>query len=144
MLDPLPTLSDTIPLSQVMLPTRIKNVLGLYGFETVGDIRMTSDKTLLSLPGLGPKSVAYLRAVFGGNDKPWVVAMCIVLMLAFLLILTACRDEEATGSVNVRCAEKLYSPYNPKNLEQCVAVCNSCERGTTTTCSTSCRLRGAR
>jgi hypothetical protein len=70
--------------------------------------------------------------------------MRLVLLLALSLSLMACHDEEATGAINVRCAEKLYSPYNPKNLEQCIAACKSCERGTTATCTTSCRLRGAR
>lgn len=52
-------------MAQVTLPTRIKNVLTFYGFETVGDVRSASDRTLLSLPDLGPKSVTYLREVFG-------------------------------------------------------------------------------
>ena len=42
------------------------------------------------------------------------------------------------------CANKLYSPYDPKNLAQCMAVCIACSRGVKTTCSTSCTLKGAR
>ena len=41
------------------------------------------------------------------------------------------------------CVSKLYTPYNPKNMKQCVAVCIACERGVMTTCSTSCTLKGA-
>jgi hypothetical protein len=48
-----------------------------------------------------------------------------------------------TGSIN-DCARKLFTPYNPKNMKQCVAVCIACESGVTTTCSTSCTLKGAR
>lgn len=69
--------------------------------------------------------------------------MRVVVMLASALILVGCRDDQATGSVNTSCAERLYSPYNPKNFDQCVTVCNRCERGTTATCTTSCRLKGA-
>jgi hypothetical protein len=69
--------------------------------------------------------------------------MRVVVMLASALILVGCRDDQATGSVKTSCVEKLYSQYNPKNFDQCVAVCNRCEQGTTVTCSTSCRLKGA-
>lgn len=54
--------------------------------------------------------------------------MRVVVMLASALILVGCRDDQATGSVNTSCAERLYSPYNPKNFDQCVTVCNRCER----------------
>ena len=58
--------------------------------------------------------------------------------------LAACSpDNDVTGSIG-SCAKKLYSPYNPKDLKQCVAVCIACDRGVTTTCSTACTLKGAR
>jgi ferredoxin-like protein FixX len=47
-------------------------------------------------------------------------------------------------SVVPACAAKLYSPYDPKNLEQCMGVCLACSAGVKTTCSTSCTLKGAR
>lgn len=50
--------------------------------------------------------------------------------------------EEAGASP--ACIAKLYSPYNPKSLEQCMAVCINCSGGVKTTCSTACTLRGAR
>lgn len=49
-----------------------------------------------------------------------------------------------TPSASFACAAKLYSPYDPKNLEQCMAVCIACSGGVKTTCSTSCTLKGAR
>jgi DNA-directed RNA polymerase alpha subunit len=70
MLDPTQHLSDSVELQHVRLPTRIRNVLALHGFRTIGDVRLASDKTLLSLPDLGPKSVAQLRAGFGLDSKP--------------------------------------------------------------------------
>jgi Bacterial RNA polymerase, alpha chain C terminal domain len=62
-------LSDNFPLTALRLPTRIRNVLTLHGFKTVGDVRSASDKTLLSLPDLGPKSVAHLRANLGVDSR---------------------------------------------------------------------------
>jgi DNA-directed RNA polymerase alpha subunit len=70
MLDPTQDLSDSVQLEQVRLPTRIRNVLALHGFRTIGDVRFASDKALLSLPDLGPVSVAQLRAGFGLISKP--------------------------------------------------------------------------
>jgi hypothetical protein len=69
------------------------------------------------------------------------------LAAAFLLLtLAACSpssDNDPTGSVNL-CAAKFYSPYNSKDMKQCVDVCIRCDRGAMTTCSTSCTLKGAR
>jgi hypothetical protein len=58
--------------------------------------------------------------------------------------LAACTPDnnDVTGSI-ASCASKLYSPFNPKDMKQCVAACIACERGVTTTCSTSCTLKGA-
>jgi hypothetical protein len=58
--------------------------------------------------------------------------------------MVSCSPEGgATGSTN-KCATDSIPSYNPKVLEQCVAACIKCEHGTTTTCSTSCNLKGAR
>jgi hypothetical protein len=62
-------------------------------------------------------------------------------------VLLGCKSEvETTGSTSAApnaCAAKLYSRYDPKNFDQCVDVCLRCERGITTTCTTSCTLKGA-
>jgi hypothetical protein len=52
------------------------------------------------------------------------------------------QSEVATGSASA-CAAELFPSYNPKALDQCIAVCKKCEHGVTTTCSTSCTLKGA-
>jgi hypothetical protein len=66
--------------------------------------------------------------------------------IACALLALACgachADDDVTGST--KCANEVFKSYNPKVLEQCVAVCKQCERGTTVTCSTSCNLKGAR
>jgi DNA-directed RNA polymerase alpha subunit len=64
-------LPDDFPLTALRLPTRIKNVLAIQGFKTVGDVRSASNKTLLSLPDLGPRSVAQLRAKLDFDSREW-------------------------------------------------------------------------
>jgi hypothetical protein len=67
----------------------------------------------------------------------------IVLLLA-LMVMAGCQQEtEVTGSTSNKCVAELFSAYNPKNLNQCLAVCSRCDHGTAVTCSTSCKLRGA-
>ena len=67
----------------------------------------------------------------------------IIAIVLAAAVLAACKpDNEVTGSID-NCAQNLYSPYNPKSMKQCVAVCIACERGVMTTCSTSCTLKGA-
>ena len=68
----------------------------------------------------------------------------LIALLALAIAVTSCSPEkEATGSIN-RCATDLYPSYNPKLMDQCVAVCKKCDNGVTTTCTTSCTLKGAR
>jgi len=70
-----------------------------------------------------------------------------VAFVSLILIALGCcgcspSEPEATGSTSA-CAARLYGNYNPKDLKQCVDVCIKCSRGVTTTCSTSCTLKGA-
>jgi hypothetical protein len=65
--------------------------------------------------------------------------------VAFLLVLAAqscSQSEDVTGSIHA-CATDLYPAYNPKAFDQCVDVCKKCQHGVTTTCTTSCTLKGA-
>lgn len=67
-----------------------------------------------------------------------------LVLLLMAVALAACSQEtDATGSANA-CAAKLFNPFNPKVMEHCVAACVKCDRGTVTTCSTSCTMKGAR
>jgi hypothetical protein len=67
----------------------------------------------------------------------------IIAMVLSAVALASCSpDNDVTGSIGT-CASKLYTPYNPKDMKQCVAACIACERGVMTTCSTSCTLKGA-
>lgn len=65
-----------------------------------------------------------------------------LLIVAFAVMRSLGNAEQPQASL--ACATKLYSTYDPKNLEQCMAVCMACSAGVKTTCSTSCKLRGAR
>jgi len=68
----------------------------------------------------------------------------IIAIVLSAAALAACSPEnDVTGSIE-SCARKLYSAYNPKDMKQCVGAFIACERGVTTTCSTSCTLKGAR
>ena len=67
----------------------------------------------------------------------------IVIVLSAAALAACSPADDVTGSIE-SCASKLYSSYNPKDMKQCVGVCIACNRGVTTTCSTSCTLKGAR
>ena len=65
-------------------------------------------------------------------------------LITLALVVAACSpDSEAIGSVN-KCATELFPAFNPKVMDQCVAVCKKCDRGTPASCTTSCTLKGAR
>jgi hypothetical protein len=65
------------------------------------------------------------------------------VLVAIPFVVASCSPEgEVTGPTN-KCATDLYPSYNPKVLDQCVGACIKCDHGNTTTCSTSCTLKGA-
>jgi DNA-directed RNA polymerase alpha subunit len=57
----MPELPDDAPIGDVELSPRIRKILAAWGLKTVGEVREASDETLLSLPHMGARSVAYLR-----------------------------------------------------------------------------------
>jgi hypothetical protein len=68
----------------------------------------------------------------------WLFAV----LIAAASVVVSCSPGETEATHN--CATNIYPSYNPKVLEQCMGVCIKCERGVTTTCATSCNLKGAR
>jgi DNA-directed RNA polymerase alpha subunit len=62
---PAPELPDDTPIENVRFPTRIRNALNAAGMKTIGEIRETSDATLLSLQNCGQSTVAHLRETLG-------------------------------------------------------------------------------
>ena len=66
--------------------------------------------------------------------------MQILVILIPLAILGACsREPEVPPEVSA-----CVAGYDGKALDQCVAACKKCEHGVTVTCTTACRLRGAK
>jgi hypothetical protein len=61
-----------------------------------------------------------------------------------LAVLAACsQGGDVTGATD-QCKASLPLSRDEKNFDQCVAACIKCENGVTTTCATSCRLKGAK
>lgn len=71
-----------------------------------------------------------------------VFATALACVLVAIFVFFHYLGAEESGP-SLACTARLYSPYNPKNLEQCMTVCMVCSAGVKTTCSTSCKLRGA-
>ncbi len=90
----------------------------------------------------GMRRGAFVRIVGVRPDRGFMKRFAAIVVLTS--VLGACSpDGDATGSAT-SCATKLYPTYNPKALDQCVAVCQKCDHGTPATCNTSCSLKGAR
>ena len=66
-----------------------------------------------------------------------------ILAMALVVMLTGCSQESTPESV-ADCKIQKFPGYNPKDMNQCVKACITCENGVTTTCTTSCTLKGAR
>ena len=58
--------------------------------------------------------------------------------------LTGCSNEPEYTYEQRLCIAKQYEHYDANQMSQCVNVCKSCMGGSTTTCTTSCTLKGAR
>jgi DNA-directed RNA polymerase alpha subunit len=67
--DPDPDLPDHVSIDKVQLPPRVKRALVAAGLKTVGDVRKTSDATLLSIQNLAKISVTLLRKELGRRDR---------------------------------------------------------------------------
>ncbi len=68
-------------------------------------------------------------------------AVTVIIFAA--LALAACEPEQDITGSTAACPLRVYSSYNPRDMNQCVNACKSCDRGTTVTCTTSCTLKGA-
>jgi len=65
MVAPTPELPDDTPIERVLFSTRIQNALRAADLKTVGEVRETSDETLISLPDFGRASLSDLRGKLG-------------------------------------------------------------------------------
>jgi len=66
-----------------------------------------------------------------------------MLLVTLLIVLCAC-SQDTEPDPNIACKLQQFPSYNAKDMNQCVAACIACEKGVTTTCTTSCTLKGAR
>jgi hypothetical protein len=64
-----------------------------------------------------------------------------VAVLAFTLIYW--RGQAEYSDRQRACIAQRYKELDARNLSQCVDVCKACMTGTTVTCTTSCKLKGA-
>jgi DNA-directed RNA polymerase alpha subunit len=65
MLYPAPELPDVTLIEKVRFSTRIRNALNAAGLKSIGEVRESSDASLLILQDFGPGSVAHLRSTLG-------------------------------------------------------------------------------
>lgn len=65
---------------------------------------------------------------------------CIVLITVALAVASCSKETEFTDRQRACIAER-YSKYDVTKFDQCVDVCQQCLAGTTTTCTTSCKLK---
>jgi hypothetical protein len=61
-----------------------------------------------------------------------------VLVFMVFAAPSCSKSDDATGSI-----ASCLAAYNLKVIDQCVAACLKCQHGVTTTCTTSCKLKGA-
>jgi hypothetical protein len=65
------------------------------------------------------------------------------VLTALAIGLASCSQEEGYTEQQRACIAQRYPNYNARQLSQCVDVCRACMTGTTVTCNTSCKLKGA-
>ena len=69
---------------------------------------------------------------------------CGVLITVALAVAACSKDPEPKYTDGQRaCIAERYSKYDATKFDQCVDVCEQCLAGTVTTCTTSCKVRGA-
>ena len=65
------------------------------------------------------------------------------VVIAAAVVVASCSKEPEFTDKQRACIAQHYSKYDPTNLGQCVDICKACMNGTTTTCTTSCKLKSA-
>jgi hypothetical protein len=67
----------------------------------------------------------------------------IVATTASLCVASCSQEQTGYTDEQRQCISQHYSSYDARKFDQCVDVCKICMRGTITTCTTSCKLKGA-
>ena len=71
-----PQLPDDMPIERVVFSARIQNALRAANLKTVGEVRETSDETLISLPDFGRGSLSDLREKLGLPSTDGIRPLC--------------------------------------------------------------------
>jgi hypothetical protein len=66
-----------------------------------------------------------------------------VVLIAIAICVASCSQEVEYSDQQRACIAQRYREFDARNLSQCVDVCKACMTGTTVTCTTSCKLKGA-
>jgi hypothetical protein len=69
--------------------------------------------------------------------------LTIGLLVFALPVIAACSKKSAQKDPDLVCASKVHKDYDPTRMDECIDVCKVCSGGTTISCTTSCRLKGA-
>ena len=77
-----------------------------------------------------------------GNRRTYHALAVSALTTLAVGVASCSKDDEYTDQQRA-CITRHYTNYDAKKLSQCVDVCMACMRGTTVTCNTSCKLKGA-
>ena len=65
------------------------------------------------------------------------------ILIALAAAISCCSKEPEYTDRQRACIAEHFGTYNATKLNQCVDVCKTCMSGTTATCNTSCKLKGA-
>jgi hypothetical protein len=67
----------------------------------------------------------------------------LIILVAIAICVASCSQEVEYSDRQCACIAQRYKKFDARNLSQCVDVCEACMTGTTATCTTSCKLKGA-
>jgi hypothetical protein len=65
------------------------------------------------------------------------------ILLTAAIGLAGCSQAPEYSEQQRMCIAQRHKAYDARQLSQCVDVCNACMNGSTVTCNTSCKLKGA-
>jgi hypothetical protein len=69
--------------------------------------------------------------------------LTIGLLVFASVVIAACSKDSVQKDPDLVCASKVHKNYDPTRMDECIDVCKVCSGGTTISCTTACRLKGA-
>jgi hypothetical protein len=77
------------------------------------------------------------------RPRPCANSIGPIILVAIAICVASCSQEVEYSDQQRACIAQRYKKFDPRNLNQCVDVCEACMTGTTATCNASCKLKGA-